>query len=100
MQLTNLFTDAAAVVADKACDLKLGGTYGPEGTYNGRKAACFNTPHGKMDFIITHISDGERDLSQEECYDGLQKEIHGCGKGGSSSYTNWRYKADPNEGEC
>lgn len=114
MQLTNLFNlatlaafvaadcngsgadwydkDEAASIADSACDLQLGGTYGPESTYNGQKGSCFNTPNGKIDFLITHITEGERLLPRDECYDGLQKEIYGCDKGGETSYTNWRYK--------
>ncbi|KAI9147021.1 hypothetical protein HJFPF1_13052 [Paramyrothecium foliicola] len=119
--------DNAALAANAACGQQLGGTYGPESTFNGQKAACVNTVNGKIDFIITHISEGEMLLPQDECYDGLQKEIYGCGKGGETSYTNWRYKyvlrhprsylitpsfrcqfmltsfvfrADPNEGSC
>ena len=87
--------DEAASIANSACNLQLGGTYGPESTYNGQKASCFNTPNGKIDLVVTHISEGELLLPQDECYDGLQKEIYGCSKGGESSYTNWRYKYAP-----
>ncbi|KAM7212190.1 hypothetical protein V8F06_012442 [Rhypophila decipiens] len=93
--------DAARSMASQACTLLLSGTYGPESTYNGQKAACVNTGDGnKIDFVIRHIEDGNRDLAWAECYDGLQKEVGGCAKGGQSDYANWYYKADPNEGTC
>lgn len=79
-------------IAYAACSTTLSGTYGPESTYNGMKGACLNTENGKIDFLITHITDGSRDLPVDECYDGLQKEIWNCGKGGETSYTNWKYK--------
>lgn len=31
-------------------------------------------------------------VPKNECYDGLQKEINGCDRGGDSSYTHWKYK--------
>ncbi|KAM7183307.1 hypothetical protein V8F33_013669 [Rhypophila sp. PSN 637] len=93
--------EAAKSMASQACTLLLSGTYGPEDTYNGQKVACLNTGDGnKIDFVIKHITEGNRDLPWAECYDGLQKEIGGCAKGGQSDYANWYYKADPNEGAC
>ncbi|KAH6856156.1 hypothetical protein B0I37DRAFT_402759 [Chaetomium sp. MPI-CAGE-AT-0009] len=113
----------ALTIARAACQLTLSGTYGPDGTYNAQRGACANTPNGKIDLIVEHISEGNRYIGVDECYDGLQKEINGCSKGGKSSYTNWFYKyntpfpsphfsylvanpsfpltrADPNEGSC
>ncbi|KAI0121362.1 hypothetical protein BJ170DRAFT_698499 [Xylariales sp. AK1849] len=54
----------------------------------------------KADFILEKISDGRRGISASECYDGFQKEINGCDNGGSTSYTKWKYTADPNSGGC
>lgn len=84
--------NAALAIAKAACSLTLSGTYGPESTFNGQRGSCANTPGGKIDLIIKHIKDGNRYLGADECYDGLQKEINGCSKGGHSSYTNWSYK--------
>lgn len=84
--------DTAASIAMAACQQTLSGTYGPESTYNGIRGSCVNTGNGKIDFLIEHITDGDRDLGVNECYDGLQKEINNCGKGGNTSYDNWSYK--------
>lgn len=84
--------DQAAKIAKTACEAQLATTYGPESTYNGQKGACMNTVGGKIDFVIRHITDGDRVLGVDECYDGLQSEIYNCGKGGDSHYTNWFYK--------
>ncbi|KAI0406128.1 hypothetical protein F4802DRAFT_596489 [Xylaria palmicola] len=54
----------------------------------------------KVDLIMQNISEGSRKPTSSECYDGFQKEINGCDNGGSTSYTNWKYTADPNAGSC
>lgn len=84
--------DAAAAIVLAACRQTLSGTYGPESTFNGQRGSCVNTSNGKIDMIIRHITEGDRDLTEAECYDGLQKEVYGCGKGGETSYDNWAYK--------
>ncbi|KAK0710733.1 hypothetical protein B0H67DRAFT_646166 [Lasiosphaeris hirsuta] len=85
------------------CHMQLTGTYGPESSFSGQKASCANGKPGsniKYDFIIKHIKGGEKALGPGECFEDLRKEIEGCKKGGRSSYENWQYKADPNEGSC
>lgn len=64
-----------------------------KGTFGGHKAKakCYVKDGKGYDFIVTHIKDGNRDLGYDECYDGLQKEIGGCDRGGDSYYTNWEY---------
>jgi hypothetical protein len=53
---------------------------------------CYNLSNTKrVDFNIGNISSNRRNLGADECFDGLQKEINGCGNGGSSKYTNWQY---------
>ena len=53
---------------------------------------CYNLSNTKrVNFNIGNISSSRRNLGYDECFDGLQKEINGCGNGGSSSYTNWQY---------
>jgi len=54
----------------------------------------------KVDFTVQNIGGANRRLPYAECYDGLQKEINSCDRGGATSYTNWRYTADPNAGNC
>ncbi|KAH6884604.1 hypothetical protein B0T10DRAFT_493468 [Thelonectria olida] len=41
-----------------------------------------------------------RYLDPDECFSGLSSEILNCGKGGDTTYGNWRYRADPNSGGC
>jgi hypothetical protein len=53
---------------------------------------CYDLSNTKrVDFNVGSISDSRRNLSYDDCYDGLQKEINGCGTGGSTRYTNWQY---------
>ncbi|KAK4187479.1 hypothetical protein QBC35DRAFT_452261 [Podospora australis] len=87
-------------IVKSACEQLLIGKYGPKNTFNGERRTCANMGPNKIDIIITHIQGGDRDLPYEECYDGLQKEVTRCSRGGDTSYTNWRYKADPNAGNC
>jgi len=53
-----------------------------------------------VDYTVTRISGTAGVLTYGDCWDGLQKEIVGCSKGGSSSYSNWKYTSDPNDGPC
>ncbi|KAI0435727.1 hypothetical protein F4803DRAFT_573973 [Xylaria telfairii] len=62
---------------------------------------CYNIDTNKrVNFQVSKISAGDRFLNAADCQDGLTKEINGCGQGGDSSYTNWRYISDPNDGLC
>ncbi|KAK6078646.1 hypothetical protein SCUP234_04293 [Seiridium cupressi] len=64
-------------------------------------AGCYNLDSEKqVDFILERIQDGHRDISASECYDGFQKQINNCDHGGSTSYSNWKYTADPNANSC
>ncbi|KNZ59708.1 hypothetical protein VP01_1678g1 [Puccinia sorghi] len=54
----------------------------------------------RYNFSVKHISGGERTLGQQECIDGLNKEIINCPRGGRTSYSNWEYTSDPNAGLC
>ncbi|KAK3356680.1 hypothetical protein B0T25DRAFT_603195 [Lasiosphaeria hispida] len=93
--------NSALNIAYAACHLTLSGTYGPESSFSGQRVSCANSGQGaKVDMIIKHIKGGNRDLGPGECFDGLRKQIEDCGKGGKSTYENWEYKADPNEGNC
>lgn len=61
--------------------------------YNEEKSFCFDLPGDhKMILAVKKISDIDVDLTEEACRDGLNKEIHGCTKGGQSGYANWQYK--------
>ncbi|KAK4182028.1 hypothetical protein QBC35DRAFT_217032 [Podospora australis] len=90
----------ALTTARNLCNSDLTGTYGPGGTTSGYRGACRNGNGKKLEFQLWHIQGGDRYISPDECYDGFQKEINGCSRGGDTSYTNWRYSADPNAGSC
>lgn len=82
---------------------------------------CYNLSNTKrVNFNLGLVTSKRRHIGFDECYDGMQKEINGCNKGGRTTYTNWRYKyvgrrdswivimqlnllpsrADPNQGTC
>ncbi|KAL2211174.1 hypothetical protein CC79DRAFT_1366546 [Sarocladium strictum] len=49
---------------------------------------------------LTRDNAGEtRELGYKECIDGLIKQV-GCSKGGQKEYGNWKYRADPQQGQC
>ncbi|KAJ7649435.1 hypothetical protein DFH06DRAFT_1331801 [Mycena polygramma] len=50
---------------------------------------------GCVKFILQNISPFPRTIYEAEAYDGFSKEHTGCTHGGDSSYTNWRFVADP-----
>lgn len=82
--------DLALQYAAAACNSALG-----QRTYVSSapvQAACYNLNSNlKANLQVSKISSGDLFLSYGDCYDGLQKEINGCGQGGDTSYTNWRY---------
>ncbi|KAF2658847.1 hypothetical protein K491DRAFT_713100 [Lophiostoma macrostomum CBS 122681] len=82
--------------ADTACRNNFQGDFGG----NSNRHVCINGNGKKLEFTIYRLGGTNRALFWDECYDGLQKEINGCDHGGDSSYTNWRYVADPNAGSC
>ncbi|KAL2024930.1 hypothetical protein VTK56DRAFT_3629 [Thermocarpiscus australiensis] len=90
----------ALVLAQVKCDEFFSGTFGPTDTPGGYRNTCANANGKKLEFHLWHVRGGDRQISAEECYDGFQKEIVGCSRGGDTTYTNWRYKADPNAGKC
>ncbi|KAI1073923.1 hypothetical protein F5B20DRAFT_596843 [Whalleya microplaca] len=92
--------EGALKEADKVCP-ELNGTYTAAGTVGGYKGNCVDWNNKQIQFQIWHIQEGERILSTDECTKGLKAEIKGCREsGGRSRYTNWEYKADPNQGPC
>ncbi|KAI1406483.1 hypothetical protein F4819DRAFT_481595 [Hypoxylon fuscum] len=60
----------------------VGTTKGECYIYNGR---TFAYPIGRT------VLDSERTILQDECCDGLRKEIEKCDRGGSTEYTDWVY---------
>lgn len=46
---------------------------------------------GKI-ILMDNGLDNSGSVPKNECYDGLQKEINGCERGGESKYTHWKYK--------
>ncbi|KAF2417712.1 hypothetical protein EJ08DRAFT_666377 [Tothia fuscella] len=63
---------------------------------------CYNlSSNKKVNFVLSLLSTVPgRYIDAPECYDGMIKEINGCDNGGDTTYTNWRYIADPNAGNC
>ncbi|KAI6093427.1 hypothetical protein F4821DRAFT_253404 [Hypoxylon rubiginosum] len=57
---------------------------------NQEKHVCFSVNNEEESYVfqVARIKDVARTLSVSECYDGIQKEIHGYESRGSSSYTN------------
>ncbi|VUC35638.1 unnamed protein product [Clonostachys rosea] len=90
----------ALAAAEQACRESLTGTYGGSGTVNGHRHRCINANNKALNFEIWHVKGGDRNLALAECKDGIQKEVNGCNTGGDTTYTNWRYKGDPNAGNC
>ncbi|KAI2633255.1 hypothetical protein GGS26DRAFT_590853 [Hypomontagnella submonticulosa] len=73
------------------------------GTYraNEQRHTCVKDNKGiRWDFTLKKLGDGARDIETKECESGFGKEAFGCEFGGHSSYANWEYKADPQNGEC
>ncbi|KAK3388054.1 hypothetical protein B0H63DRAFT_522071 [Podospora didyma] len=91
--------DVAMATARQACN-QLAGTYGPAGSPSGLKGVCKDANGKRLEFQIFHLDDGSRQLSAEECFTGLEKEVGGCDNGGDTSSESWRFKADPNSGSC
>lgn len=82
-QLSNALTKAEDFCKIKPADLNEGEGY----------SKCYDLSNTKrVDFNVGNKSNKRRNLSYNDCYDGLQKEIKKCGNGGSSSYTNWKYR--------
>lgn len=82
----------ALAKVNEACELKYTINGWPSGQALG---ACYNLDSTKkIDLVLERISEGddERSIDVDECYDGFRKEIEGCDRGGSSAYTNWKYR--------
>ncbi|KAF2238035.1 hypothetical protein EV356DRAFT_573631 [Viridothelium virens] len=69
---------------------------------NDIRAKCYNLSSGKMvNFDLRVRPDVvARTIAADECYDGLQKQVNECDNGGTTTYGNWEYTADPNDGQC
>ncbi|KAK3187360.1 hypothetical protein K4F52_003992 [Lecanicillium sp. MT-2017a] len=92
--------NAALKAARSACNGPLKGKYNKRET----RVRCYNLSnrkHVKLTVGLTgHNAGSTRTIGSDECYNGLIKEIVNCKKGGDTTYGNWRYRADPNEGKC
>ncbi|KAI1761261.1 hypothetical protein GGR53DRAFT_469486 [Hypoxylon sp. FL1150] len=61
------------------------------GAYKSKSKCALGSDGKGYDITVRHVKDGDRSLGADECYDGVQKEIHGCERGGVSGYDNWEY---------
>ena len=67
--------------------------YTPGGfIHNQSKVVCWPGGDKRWDLVVQRVSSSPayRVLDIEECINGLIKEIN-CDKGGSSTYSNWKY---------
>ncbi|KAK4188077.1 hypothetical protein QBC35DRAFT_550617 [Podospora australis] len=77
-----------------------------EGTWQKREShmRCFQLSANKhVKFTVGLMgpnAGATRYLGSDECYGGLISEIVKCSRGGETTYGNWRYRADPNDGQC
>ncbi|KAH8696989.1 hypothetical protein GQ44DRAFT_665948 [Phaeosphaeriaceae sp. PMI808] len=91
---------AALNAAKQACEGPL------KGKYQKRETAvkCYNIADKKHVIFTIGLSGpnagSTRTLGSDECYNGLASEINSCGKGGDTTYGNWRYRADVNANRC
>lgn len=57
---------------------------------------CYNLPNGNsVNFsvgLLGHNAGNSRFLGEDECYDGLSKEVKNCARGGQTTYGNWMYR--------
>ncbi|EHK21764.1 uncharacterized protein TRIVIDRAFT_111995 [Trichoderma virens Gv29-8] len=90
---------AANKAALTACSGALTGTYSKRET----RVKCYPIGNNKVVMLTIGLTGknapSSRTIYSQECFDGLSKEIE-CSKGGDTTYGNWRYRADPNEGSC
>lgn len=56
-----------------------------------RKERCVNGNGKRFNFRVYRLQPSEGNLSPDECYTFLAREINGCNRGGDRSYANWRY---------
>ncbi|KAM0804840.1 hypothetical protein BDR22DRAFT_885506 [Usnea florida] len=79
------------------CNYLQGSAYVPQ----EERSQCVQDKAGVMwNFALTYIgSDKTRPISSTECQNGMNKQIQ-CQYGGETSYSNWKYRADPNYGSC
>ncbi|KAI0011218.1 hypothetical protein F4779DRAFT_615886 [Xylariaceae sp. FL0662B] len=95
----------AYTYAQRACRERLTGVYGNPGGVVVKDACYDHDDNGRRSLsfrfrVRRAVLGEERSLGYDECYDGLQKEIRGCDRGGESEYTNWVYMSDVDVGNC
>ncbi|KAG8534408.1 uncharacterized protein KY384_001253 [Bacidia gigantensis] len=88
--------DMAASKINDICTNHLTGAYDA----GASRHACLPDGKNRWDFTVKSIGKAKQNLPLSECISGLIKETSGCASGGSSSYTDWAYTADPNAGAC
>jgi hypothetical protein len=92
--------DNALVEAQKHCNGIFLGKYNKYET----RTKCQNLPGAKhVKFVVGltgNNAPATRNLGYSECVDGLSSEIIQCSQGGDTTYGRWRFRADPNAGDC
>ncbi|KAG4273696.1 hypothetical protein FPRO04_09563 [Fusarium proliferatum] len=78
--------------------------YGSQGMFSGQfrpgqtKSMCPRSVQVGLVFEVQNQWDQTLDLNNDDCYTRLKNEIYGCDRGGESTVSKWRFRADP--GNC
>lgn len=83
--------DASRGFVDSICNKD--GVAGSFGTNAGTKYRCTDLRDNvKGEFWVSWRGSGDGYLSDQNCKDGLKREIDGCQNGGESVYGQWYYR--------
>ncbi|KAF4340776.1 septin [Fusarium beomiforme] len=90
---------------DQAAQFVWDACYKPDGMFAGQfsprktKSMCPRIGSVGLLFEVENQWDGQTlDLNNDDCYTRLKNEIYGCDRGGESTKSKWRFRADP--GNC
>lgn len=84
--------NAALNAVETACKGPLKGKYNKRET----RVKCYNLSGDKSVKLTVGLTGSNagstRTIDRDECMNGLTKEVVNCGKGGDTTYGNWRYR--------
>ncbi|CVK96087.1 hypothetical protein LB506_009116 [Fusarium annulatum] len=89
---------------DQAAQFVWDACYGSQGMFSGQfrpgqtKSMCPRSGQVGLVFEVQNQWDQTLDLNNDDCYTRLKNEIYGCDRGGESTVSKWRFRADP--GNC
>ncbi|KAH7259445.1 uncharacterized protein BKA55DRAFT_687743 [Fusarium redolens] len=89
---------------DQAARFVWDACYGSQGMFYGQFTAgqtrwmCPRIGNVGLLFEVQNNWNEIVDLGNDDCYTRLKNEIYGCDRGGESTVSKWRFRADP--GNC